>query len=88
MVSLFERDTSAIGTAVGRAVLRRCGQQVATPSFSYDAVHGDFTDAAFVDDATANGLTEGTAYDVAESPIFAWLWSEAMKERQGPAAGV
>jgi hypothetical protein len=68
-------------------VLRRCGQQVATPSLNYDAIHGDFTDTMLVDDAAGNGLSEGDDYEVATSPIFSWLWAEVMNERQGPAAG-
>ena len=79
---------AALGTAIGRAVLRRCGQQVDTPSMSYAAIHSDFTDHALQTDAAANGLTQGSDYAVSESPIFSWLWDEAMKERQGPSAGV
>jgi len=50
-------------------------------------VHGDFTDHAFLNDAQANGLTTGPEYAVTQSPIFSWIWDEAMKERQGPGAG-
>ncbi|GAA6189779.1 hypothetical protein NBRC116596_28420 [Litorivita sp. NS0012-18] len=77
---------AALGTALGRALLGRCGQApAALPSLSYTAQNSDFNDHDFTQSAAAHGLTEGPAYSAAAAPNFTWLWDLAAAEHQAPA---
>ncbi len=76
---------AALGTALGRAILGRCGQAPsALPSLSYAAQNSDFNDHDFAQNAAAHGLTEGADYTATATPNFSWLWDEAAGEHQAP----
>jgi hypothetical protein len=76
---------AALGTAVGRAVLGRCGQTLDMPSFVYKADEAsDFFDHDFQNDPAGHGLTHGsTPYTSGAKPAYSWLWEQAAKENQG-----
>jgi hypothetical protein len=76
---------ATLGTAIGRAVLGKCGHTTAMPSFIYEAdAKSDFFDHDFIGDPTAHGLVNGPSpYTSAPSNAYSWLWNQAVKENQG-----
>lgn len=73
---------AALGTAVGRMILGRCGLAVPRPSLTYDPVNHDFNDYDFGLAAAGSGLTSGPDYGVTPSDLFTRLWGKVMTEAQ------
>jgi hypothetical protein len=77
---------AALGQAVGRAVLGRCGQLAKGRLVTLAAAEVDFCDHDLRanETATAAGLTTGAeALSVSATPVFSWVWARAVAERQG-----
>jgi hypothetical protein len=76
---------AVLGTAVGRAVLGRCGEKVCMNPETYVPDDFEFFDHDLVkEEARAKvGLRKSNEkVSAAEISIFSWLWSRALTEQQ------
>ena len=76
---------AVLGTAVGRAVLGRCGEKVSMNPATYIAEDVDFFDHDLTGEkarAAAGLRLSNEKVSAAETSIFSWLWSRALTEKQ------
>jgi membrane-associated phospholipid phosphatase len=76
---------AVLGTAVGHAVLGRCGEKVFMNPETYSAEDRDFFDHDLTGEkarAAAGLRLSNEKVSAAETSIFSWLWSRALIEKQ------
>jgi hypothetical protein len=76
---------AVLGTAVGHAVLGRCGEKVFMNPETYSAEDRDFFDHDLTGEkarAAAGLRLSNEKVSAAETSIFSWLWSRALTEKQ------